>query len=419
MQVSQPRQSKNVPTGGEPGTSLPAPTTTAVAYEQRPWTPTVPLDVLPASLREAVTQPYQAAITPAIAALDIALSDELAEAVQNAQQQLVRFDTEVGSVTAPFASILLRSESASSSQIENLTASARAIAEAELGERVDGNAPLIVSNVRVMEAAVDVAHGLDHEAIIAMHRELLEQSNPGIVGRYRTEQVWVGGGNRTNYSPHGADFVPPHHERVEAALDDLIQFSLRPSAIPLASIAVAHAQFETIHPFPDGNGRTGRALVQSALRRSGLTRSVTAPISAGILQQRDRYFEALGSYRDGDIEPIVSVFADGAVLAVVNGRQLVTDIQATKDSWEVKLRGVRSDAVARRIAGLAVEHPVLNSRVMQDRLPQSGRAIFSAIETLVERGILAQANSRQRNRIWVAPAIIANLDAFAERSRRV
>ncbi|GLU88136.1 Fic family protein [Agromyces sp. NBRC 114283] len=391
---------------------------TAVSYEERPWTPKVPSDVLPATVRATITRPYEAAVTPRIADLDIVLSEELAEAVQNAQQQLVRFDAEVGAVTAPFASILLRSESASSSQIENLTSGARAIAEAELGERVDGNAPLIVSNVRAMEAAVEAAHGLDHETIIAMHRELLKESDPGIVGRYRTDQVWIGGGDRTQYSPHGADFVPPHHERVEAALDDLIEFSLRPSAVPLASIAVAHAQFETIHPFPDGNGRTGRALVQSALRRSGLTRSVTVPISAGILQQRDRYFAALDRYREGDVEPIVGVFADGAVLAVVNGRQLLADIQATRESWEAKLRGIRSDAVARRIADLALEHPVLNSRLMQDRLPRSGRAIFSAIGTLVDRGILTQANSRQRNRIWVARDLIANLDAFAERSRR-
>ncbi|MFD6055653.1 Fic family protein [Agromyces sp. NPDC060279] len=391
---------------------------TAVSYEERPWTPKVPLDVLPASIRATITRPYEAAVTPRIADLDVVLSEGLAEAVQNAQQQLVRFDVEVGAVTAPFASILLRSESASSSQIENLTSGARAIAEAELGERVDGNAPLIVSNVRAMEAAVEAAHGLDHETIIAMHRELLKESDPGIVGRYRTDQVWIGGGDRTHYSPHGADFVPPHHERVEAALDDLIEFSLRPSAVPLASIAVAHAQFETIHPFPDGNGRTGRALVQSALRRSGLTKSVTAPISAGILQQRDRYFAALDRYREGDVQPIVGVFAEGAVLAVVNGRQLVADIQATRESWEAKLRGVRSDAVARTIADLALEHPVLNSRLMQDRLPRSGRAIFSAIGTLVDRGILTQANSRQRNRIWVARDLIANLDAFAERSRR-
>ncbi len=422
----QPRRPKGQPAGGEfaardrseSTASLPAAVTTAVTYEERPWEPTVPLDALPVSTRDRITRPYGAAVTPRIADLQLTLPGDLADAVQNAQQQLLRFDTEVGSITAPFASILLRSESASSSQIENLTSGARAIAEAELGERIDGNAPLIVGNVRAMEAALNVAHDLNQDAIIAMHRELLERTDPAIVGRYRTEQVWIGGGNLTNYSPHGADFIPPHHTRVEAALDDMIDYSLRPSAIPLASIAVAHAQFETIHPFPDGNGRTGRALVQAALRRSGLTRSVTVPISAGILQQRDRYFDALGSFRRGDYGPIVEVFADGAVLAVVNGRQLVRDIQSTRGAWEEKMQGIRSDAVARRIADLAVEHPVLNSRLIQDRLPQSGRAIFTAIDTLVQRDILVQGNSKQRNRIWVAREIIANLDAFADRSRR-
>ncbi|MWB97645.1 Fic family protein [Agromyces sp. MMS17-SY077] len=392
---------------------------TAVSYEELPWVPRIPKDSVSDTVWQRISRPYQASITPSISDLQVELPDELIGEVQNAQQQLVRFDVEVGAITAPFASILLRSESASSSQIEHLTSSARAIAEAELGERTDGNAPLIVSNVRAMEAALAASSRLDHDTIIAMHRELLERSDPRIVGRYRTEQVWIGGGARTNFSPHGADFVPPHHDRVEGALDDLIEFSLRPSGAPLANIAVAHAQFETIHPFPDGNGRTGRALVQAALRRAGLTRSVTVPISAGILQQQERYFDALTRYRAGDLAPIVGVFADGVVLAVVNGRRLVDDIQATKDAWQAKLTGVRSDSAARRIVDLAIEHPVLNSRLVQERLPQSARAIFTALDLLVARGILTPGNSRRRGRIWVAPDITAALDAFADRSRRV
>lgn len=388
---------------------------TAVRFETRPWRPTIAQDVVSRRVWERITQPYEASVPAVIAELEFDLPDDLVEDVTNAQQQLVRFDTEVGSITAPFASILLRSESASSSQIENLTSGARAIAEAELGERADGNAPLIVNNVRALQAALDAADDLNAETIIRMHRELLFRTDPDITGRYRTQQVWVGGGS---YSPHDADFVPPHHDRVAAAMADFEVYSGRVATLPLASIAIAHAQFETIHPFPDGNGRTGRALVQAALRRTGLTRSVTVPISAGILQQRNRYFSALDAYRSGDVVPIVRVFADGAVLAIVNGRQLVEDIADTQELWAERLTGLRSDSAAREIARLAIGHPVLTSTFVRAEVDRSGPAVFRGLDQLVERRVLTETTSQSRNRLWVAQDVIRNLDGFAKRSMR-
>ncbi|WP_395243372.1 Fic family protein [Agromyces sp. MMS24-K17] len=401
--------------GGVPATPPTRNAGTAVGFETRPWTPLVHRDLVSRRVWEQIDRPYQAAVPATIADLRLDLPDDLVEDVTNAQQQLVRFDTEVGSITAPFASILLRSESASSSQIENLTSGARAIAEAELGERADGNAPLIVSNVRAMEAALEAADDLSATTIIGMHRELLHRTDPTITGTYRTQQVWIGGGS---FSPHDADFTPPHHERVAEAMADFEAYSGRVSPLPLASIAIAHAQFETIHPFPDGNGRTGRALVQAALRRTGLTRSVTVPISAGILQQRSRYFDALDAYRDGDVDPIVRVFADGAVLAVANGRRLVDDIEATRADWAERMAGLRSDAAAHEIAALAIGHPVLTSTLVRAEIERSGPAVFRGLDQLVERGILTETTAQNRNRLWVAQDVIRNLDGFANRSMR-
>ena len=398
-----------------PSTSPQPAAGTAVGFESRPWRPTIAQDVVSRRVWERITRPYDASVPAVIAGLEFDLPDELVDDVTNAQQQLVRFDTEVGSITAPFASILLRSESASSSQIENLTSGARAIAEAELGERADGNAPLIVNNVRALQAALDAADDLNAETIIRMHRELLFRTDPDITGTYRTEQVWIGGGS---YSPHDADFIPPHHDRVAAAMEDFEAYSGRVATLPLASIAIAHAQFETIHPFPDGNGRTGRALVQAALRRTGLTRSVTVPISAGILQQRNRYFDALDAYRAGEVEPIVRVFADGAVLAIVNGRQLVDDIEATQEHWAERMSGLRSDSAAREIARLAIGHPVLTSTFVRAEVDRSGPAVFRGLDQLVERGVLTETTSQSRNRLWVAQDVIRNLDGFAKRSMR-
>jgi hypothetical protein len=101
------------------------------------------------------------------------------------------------------------------------------------------------------------------------------------------------------HGPREAMFVPPHHSRVLAAIDDLLRFAQRDDIPALPQIALAHAQFGTIHPFTDGNGRTGRALIQAILRRKGLTRNVTVPVLAGLLTDTDSYFAALTAYREG------------------------------------------------------------------------------------------------------------------------
>ena len=216
---------------------------------------------------------YRAAIPADIASLEVSLPSRVLADAEEASQEIVRFDTELGDEIAPFASVLLRSESAASSKIENLTASARAIAEAEtLGNSTRRNAALIVANTEAMQAAVALADQIDGDAIQAMHAALMSASNPNIAGGWRTEQVWIGGGD---FGPRGADFIPPHHSRVPRAIDGLIRFARRDDIPVLPQIAIAHAQFETIHPFPDGNGRAGRALIQAMLRNKRLTRQVT------------------------------------------------------------------------------------------------------------------------------------------------
>ena len=286
----------------------------AVAFELLQWQSRDDLQVSrPARLR--ARQPYNAAVPASIATLKVELPADVLTEADEASQNIARFDTEIGTEIASFAPILLRTESAASSKIENLTASARAIAEAALGFG-SRNASLIVANQRAMSAAISLADHLDADAILNMHDALLGSSAPAIAGKWRTEQVWIGGGN---FSPHDAVFIPPHHERVPAAIDDLIRFINRVDIPTLAHAAIAHAQFETIHPFPDGNGRVGRALVHAHLRNAQLTRNVTVPVSAGLLTNINAYFAALDAYRGGDIVPIVKMFADATFAALDNG----------------------------------------------------------------------------------------------------
>jgi Fic family protein len=387
----------------------------ALQDEQRPWNSRINPDDLTLKQRERTRLPYSASIVPQIAALPVEISGDLAAEADEAAQLLTRFDAETGPGGLPFASILRRTESASSSEIEHLTSGARAIAEAELGERETGNAAQIVRNVRTMEAALALADNIDARGIIAMQAALLGSIAPNLTGGWRTEQVWIGGGS---VSPHLADFIPPHHDRVPAAMEDLVAFLRRFDIPVLAHVAIAHAQFETIHPFPDGNGRTGRAIVQAMLRYSEVTTNITVPISAGLLHDVDGYYSALGAYRRGDIRPIVAAFARAAGYAVVNGRQLVRDVRGIEADWEEKMRGLRSDAAARRVALLAIAHPVLNYDIVARELAIAPTTAFRALGTLVDRGVLRPANSQRRNRIWLADPVLSSLDDFAARAGR-
>lgn len=360
--------------------------------------------------------PYDAAVTPPIADLAPTIDPAVATEADEAIAEIIRFDTATGQRLLPFASLLLRSESAASSQIEQLTASAKAIALAELGDgrRTGRNATTIVANVTAMNAALALAERLDTESVLAMHTALLEHDHPEWVGHWRDEQVWIGGHSQ---GPHGALFVPPHHSRVAAAMDDLVAFANRTDIAPLVHVAIAHAQFETIHPFPDGNGRTGRALVHAMLRHRGITRTVTVPISAGLLVDTGSYFDALGAYRAGHVEPIVQQMADATFNALANAQRMIDELDAARDDWNSRITA-RSDSSVWPLTRLLGEQPAVTSNLVADRLGVSIPAALNAIGRLEDAGILVKARGEERNRAWVAVDVIAALDRFAGRGGR-
>lgn len=388
----------------------------AVGYETLKWEMPVEAAYGLADLRAARRQSgdYTAAIPADIADLAVTLPSDVIVDAEEASHEIARFDAELGDEIAPFSSVLLRTESAASSNIENLTASARAIAEAELGDTSRRNAVVIVANTEAMKASIALADRIDGDAILSMHAALMHSSKPGIAGKWRTEQVWIGGGD---FGPRGAEFVPPRHELVVPAIDDLIRFVKRADIPALPQIAIAHAQFETIHPFPDGNGRSGRALIQAMLRNKRLTRQVTVPVSAGLLTNTDSYFDALGSYREGDTTPIVERLSGASVLAVANGRRLVNDLRSIRAGWESKITA-RRDSAIHRVADLLLKRPVINAQLLQRELGISTGNARRYVDPLTEAGIIAEFTDRTRNRAWRAPEVLGALDAFAARAGR-
>jgi Fic family protein len=367
-----------------------------------------------ASVRRRHAGAYRAAVVPLIADLPLNLPSAALAASEEASAEVARFDAELGAEVAPFAAVLLRSESASSSLIENLTSGAKAIALAELGSTEKRNAIEIVGNVAAMRAALDLADRLDADAILAMHSALVGRLHPDIAGRWREEQVWIGG---TSFGPHEADFVPPHHESVPELIGDLMQFAARTDLPVLAQAAIAHAQFETIHPFADGNGRTGRALIHAMLRGHGLTRNVTVPVSAGLLTNTQAYFDSLTAYRRGEPAKIVGRIAEASFAATANGRQLAADLREIRKGWTEKIK-VRRGGAAWRLADALIRQPVIDAAIVATELGiQIGNA-NRAIAPLVDAGVLTEFTGFKRNRMWQSREVLTALDDFAARAGR-
>lgn len=395
-----------------------------VGYETARWRVQNP-DIYSRNEVRRQTGSYESSITPPLERWMPRLGSELLADVEEATLALREFDfyavSQLGvdsPTLGPMSAILLRTESASSSQIEQLTASAKQIALAELDEGGARNARVVVGNVRAMEAALRLADRLDVDSVLLMHRELLSRQR-GMeheAGRLRDELVWVGG--RDSAGPRTADFVAQQAARVPDSIADLISFMARTDLPALVQVAVSHAQFETIHPFVDGNGRTGRALAQALLRNKGVSVNTTVPLSAGLLTDTDGYFTALTRYREGDAGAIIRQLAAAARYAVVTGRELVDGLRRQLADSHAALGGLRSQSLAWRILPLLVAQPVVDSAYLQATLGAPQRSVDRALVPLVERGVLVESTGRSRNRMWEHRGILGELDAYAETVRR-
>lgn len=395
--------------------SNPSATWPAVAHEELPWVWRYEPGEASRNQIRAHRGPYSAAIPAQIRDVRYSMPSVLAAAVDDASREIARFDEQSGAVLAPFASLLLRSEAAASSQIENLTASARAIAQAELlGAAGRGNAAQIVANTTAMTAAIGLADDLSEQSILTMHRALLGSQDDASAGRWRTEQVWIGG---SRLGPHLADFVPPQHARLSAAIADLVAFMRRDDMPALTHAAIAHAQFETIHPFTDGNGRTGRALIHALIRGKGLARHVTVPLSAGLLVDVPSYFRALDAYREGDPEPIVSQLVEAAFAGITNGRALVAELEGIREAWRGRIKA-RQGSNAWRITEVLFTHPVVDAGLLARLLGIAPGNVYRPLEALLEAGVLTESTNRRRGRMWRSDEVLRALDAFAARTGR-
>jgi Fic family protein len=233
--------------------------------------------------------------------------------------------------------------------------------------------------------------------------------------RIREHQNWLGGSDAT---PRGALFVPPRPELVDGLLDDLVGFAGRDDLPVLVQAAVVHAQFETIHPFVDGNGRTGRALVHVLTRRRVAARCAVVPVSTVLLADTDGYFDGLHDYQSGRLDSWITRFARATSVAAERGAALADDLRNLRAEWQDDVRPRHGSAPERLLAAL-VQQPVIDIDSARTMVRDTSDAnIYKAIERLETADVLRQINEGARNRVWAAPAVLSLLEEFERSVRR-
>lgn len=233
-----------------------------------------------------------------------------------------------------------------------------------------------------------------------------------IAGVIRDKQNWIGG---NDYNPLGAAFVPPPHERVEALLDDLCRFASRDDLAAVTQAAVAHAQFENIHPFADGNGRTGRALIYTILRRRGEITRVVPPISLVLASEPRAYVGGLGAYSEGKLDVWCERFASATTRAAEAAQRLAALVEAREEQWLQRLGGPRKDSAVRQLISKLPAHPVVDVASGQQLTGKSHVAVGNALRQLEAADVLQPLNERKWGRVWECGELLDLVTEF-ERS---
>jgi Fic family protein len=244
-----------------------------------------------------------------------------------------------------------------------------------------------------------------------VHRVLLGsgRGSEKAPGEFRREQNWLGGSR-----PSVARYVPPPWRQVEPAMGELEKFLHdQPERTPiLIKAALAHAQFESIHPFLDGNGRVGRLLITLLLVADGVLKGPLLYLSLYLKQNRDDYYDHLQRIRtDGAWEGWLRFFLEGVVevaeSTTATTRDLVNMIERDRHTIHQFGRGA---ATAARLHDLASRFVVFRPTVAADALGLSAPPVYSAVNRLEEAGILREVTGRQRGKLYVYDKYLARLN---------
>ena len=358
---------------------------------------------------------YDAFVPDKLIGMPLSLEATIAGVVSEAEQAIRSLNETAKPALAPLARLLLRTESIASSKVEGMQLGARELARAEArietGRSASATAIEVLANIDAMTLALEeasLAERFGVPEITAIHHRLMERAaNKHVAGRIRTQQNWIGG---NDHNPCGADFIPPPPEDVDPLLTDLCEAINDDLLPPLVQAALVHAQFETIHPFYDGNGRTGRALIHVVLRRRGVTPAYVPPISVALAAAKGRYIDGLTKFRGDNAGDWIVHFADAAARSAHLAKSYLKAVENLSNRWRDQVRGLasspRAGAAVWAVIDVLPAHPILTAAVASAATGRAKAAIYQALSQLQESGVLLPLSDSRRNQAWEAAGLL-------------
>ena len=382
--------------------------------EDRPWRPSSR-----GNREDRLLTRVAVSLPPPIGNLGADVSGGLTSRMELALREVAALDSEHGEHLDALGALLLRTESVASSKIEEIDASIDDYARAMHGVRAN---PSAVSMVAATDAlgelvgSVTPAGRIELTSILSAHRRLMGHDDLHVdrayAGRIRDVQNWIGG---SDHSPRNAMYVPPPPDTVADHMHDLVTFLNRDDLPVLTQAAIAHAQFESIHPFTDGNGRIGRILINTVLRRRGATTRVVVPLASALVAHRDRYFDMLNEYRDGHAAPLQEAFTTATRIAAAESRRSARRLADIPAEWRGRLGTVRTGSATARLVRLLPTQPVLSAEDACAAVGGPQSSVYAGLERLREAEIIRPLTDRRRNQVWGAAAILDELDDLGRR----
>jgi Fic family protein len=358
-------------------------------------------------------------LPPHITVVPLTLDGPTMASMEAAAREITALDREQRAELGALGATLLRTESVASSKIERIEASSADYARALHGNRSNRAATSMAAATTAIEALIASANdaSIEIDGILSSHATLMrdDPAERTYAGRFRDVQNWIGG---SDHSPRNAVYVPPPPDDVSNYMADLVTFCNRVDLPAMAQAALAHAQFESIHPFTDGNGRIGRALINAVLRRRGVTRHLIVPLASALVAHRDRYFDLLDEYRQGRASPIIVAFSDAAQISAAASRETALRLRELPQEWRDAIGRVRRGSATDRLLAWATQVAAFTAEEAHDSIGGPLSSVYTAIERMTAAGIVHPLTDRQRNQVWGVTAVLDELDELGARIAR-
>lgn len=309
----------------------------------------------------------------------------------------------------------LRREAQSTSALEGTVVAFTDVLQAETDESASGSSSDIrevLNYVRAGEEAFDwiAERPITTGLLEGLQGTLMAGIDAVDPGRLRTRQVAIGTKGRPITE---ARFVPmPPGDALRSSLQDLVEWtSGAGNEVPIACAAMAHYQFETLHPFADGNGRIGRLLVVLQLMQSGMLRDPVLIVSPWFEARRRQYQdELLGVSQTGDWNSWVTFFARGIEAQALDTRERIERLLELQQEFRDLIDTSRMRGVSARIAEGLIEHPIVTATWAARRYGVSFQAANTALDRLLAAGLVTEMTGRRRDRAFGARKVIAALE---------